>query len=74
MDRYKKLIERYQQQRGRLRGQIHALKAGKMGADGQMIGTDTAATIRRTERQIADLDRAIARCREKVHRLLTLRR
>ena len=74
MDQYEKLIERYQQQQGRLRGQIHSLKAGKIGDAGQMIGTDTAATIRRTERQIADLDRAIARCREKLHRLLTLRR
>ena len=60
MDQHKKLIERYQQQQAKLRGQIRALKAGKTGAGGQMIGTDTAATIRRTERQIVDLDRAIA--------------
>jgi hypothetical protein len=65
MEDYKKTIEGYQRQQIRLRGQINALKARKMGTGGQKIGTDTAATLRRTERQIADLDRAIARYREK---------
>jgi hypothetical protein len=68
MGQYEKLIEDYQQKQVRLRGQISVLKSGKLGAGGQKIGTDTAATIRRTERQIADLDRAIARCGEKAQR------
>jgi hypothetical protein len=65
MEEYKKLIEGYRQQQVRLRGQISALKTRKTGAGGQRTGKDTAAAIRRTERQIADLERAIARCREK---------
>jgi hypothetical protein len=65
MGQYEKLIEGYQRKQVGLRGQISALKARKMAAGGQKTGTDTAAAIRRTERQIADLDRAIAKCREK---------
>ena len=60
-----KMIEGYQRKQVKLRGQISALKARKMGSDGQKVATDTAATIRRTERQIADLDKAIVKCREK---------
>jgi hypothetical protein len=68
MEDNNKVIEGYQQKQVRLRGQISALKARKMRAGGQRIGPDTAAAIPRTERQIADLDRAIAKCREKATR------
>jgi hypothetical protein len=64
MQKYEKLIEGYQQQQVKLRAQISALRARKMGASRKIEG-DAAAAIRRTERQIADLDRAIAKCREK---------
>ena len=62
MEQYKRLSDGYKQKQVALRGQISALKAGRIRAGGKGIGTDTAAAIRRTERQIADLDRAIARC------------
>ena len=65
---YEKMIEGYQRKQVDLRRQISVLKSGKLGAGGQKIGTDTAATIRRTERQIADLDRAIAKCHAKAMR------
>jgi hypothetical protein len=65
MEQYKKLIEGYQRKQIELRSQISVLKAGSMGSGGQKIGTDAAAAIRRIERQIADLDRAIVRCHGK---------
>jgi cob(I)alamin adenosyltransferase len=66
VERYRKMIERYEQQQVKLRGQISMLKAGTMRAGSKRGATANAAAIRRIERQIADLERAIARCREKV--------
>jgi len=65
---YEKMIEGYRRKQVDLRRQISVLKSGKLGVGGQKIGTDIAATIRRTERQIADLDRAIAKCHAKAKR------
>jgi len=55
-----KMIEGYERQQLKLRAQISALKAGKL----RVGRTDTAAAIRRTERQIVDLGRVIARLRQ----------
>jgi len=69
MEQYEKVIKEYRRKQADLRRQISLLKSGKMGAGGQKIGTDTSATIRRAEEQIADLDRAIARSHGKLHPL-----
>ena len=59
---YRKMIEGYEHQQVRLRAQITSLKRGKLM---KTLGTNTAAAIGRAERQITDLERAIARCRAK---------
>jgi superfamily I DNA and RNA helicase len=66
MARYDDIIEGYQEKQATLRRQIAKLRAGQKAAGAQTNGVD-AATIHRTERQIADLDKAIARCREKAN-------
>jgi hypothetical protein len=48
------MIEGYEHQQVRLRAQITSLKRGKLM---KTLGTNTAAAIRRTERQITDLER-----------------
>ncbi|HTP01985.1 MAG TPA: hypothetical protein VMJ64_11480 [Anaerolineales bacterium] len=60
MERYTQMIKGYERQQIKLRAQITSLKAGKSDAG----RTGMAATIRRLERQIADLSRAIARLRQ----------
>ena len=67
MARYDDIIEGYQEKQATLRRQIAKLRAGQKAAGAQTNGVDAAATIHRTERQIADLDKAIARCREKAN-------
>jgi hypothetical protein len=59
------LIKGYEQDQIKLRGQISALKARKVGATNPRIEADAEAAVRRIERQISDLDKAIAKCREK---------
>ena len=63
MQRHDKVIQGYQKRQVTLRRQIQLLKAGKLISGGSE--TDTVAIIRRTERQIADLEKAIVKCREK---------
>jgi hypothetical protein len=63
MEQHKRAIEGYEQQQVKLRGQISALSSGK-GSGDDKVEQDREATIRRTRRQIADLERAIARLRE----------
>jgi hypothetical protein len=60
MQDHKKMIGGYERRQAELRRQISVLKAGTLGDDGAI----RAAAIRRTERQIDDLGRAIARLRE----------
>ena len=64
MERYKKLIQGYERQQTRLRARISSLKAGRVAKGDKLAGEDPVVTIRRTERQIVDLERAIAKCRE----------
>jgi hypothetical protein len=59
------LIKGYEQHQIKLRGQISALKARKTGAINPRTKADAEAAVRRIERQISDLDKAIAKCREK---------
>ena len=60
-----KAISGYKQQQTKLRAQISALKSG-LGAPGdEKAKIDRLGAIRRTQRQIADLDKAIMRLREK---------
>jgi hypothetical protein len=60
--KYDDIVEGYRDKQGDLRRQIAKLKGQiKRGT----AGAGTAAVIQRAERQIADLDAAIARCREK---------
>jgi hypothetical protein len=61
---YAKEIEGYKKKQALLRQQLRRLKSGEIGAGGKTLGTDTLATIQRIERQIADLDKTIARLRE----------
>ena len=61
---YEKAIAGYQQQQSKLRRQVSALESGVGIGDGK-IERDRDATIRRTQRQIADLERAIMRLRER---------
>jgi hypothetical protein len=64
MSKHEKIISGYEQQQTKLRAKISALKSGmSIGDDKAQL--DRSATIRRTQRQIADLDRAIMRLREK---------
>jgi hypothetical protein len=65
MGRHDKAIAGYEHQRIKLRARITSIKRRGLTARMKMLGTDTAAIIRRTERQIADLERAIAKCQEK---------
>ncbi len=58
MAKYDDIVEGYREKQGDLRRQIAKLKGGSAEAG-------TAAVIQRAERQIADLEAAIARCREK---------
>ena len=52
---YRKMIEGYEHQQVRLRAQITSLKRGKLM---KTLGTNAVDAIRRTERQITDLERA----------------
>jgi len=61
---YRKIINGYEHRQVKLRAQISSLKRGKLL---KSLGTDTGAAIRRTERQIMDLERAITRCRANQH-------
>ena len=62
MAKYDDIVEGYLEKQASLRRRIAKLKGGiKMGT----AEAGTAAVIQRAERQIADLDGAIARCREK---------
>jgi hypothetical protein len=65
MQKAETIIKGYEQQQVKLRGQASALKARKMGAASPRIKADAAAAIRRIERQISDLGKAIAKCRER---------
>jgi len=62
MAKYDDIVEGYREKQVGLRGQIAKLK-GQIKRGTAEAGT--AAVIQRAERQIADLDAAIARCREK---------
>jgi hypothetical protein len=64
MSPHNEAIAGYEQRQIKLRAQISALKSGKrIGDDKSKI--DRLAAIRRTQRQIADLDRAITQLRER---------
>jgi hypothetical protein len=65
MGQQEKLVQHYQRRQVKLRAQISAVKAGKFGIGGKKTGTGIPATIRRIERQISDLEKAIVKCREK---------
>ena len=62
MAKYGDIVKGYREKQGDLRRQIVKLK-GRIKTGSAEAGT--AAVIQRAERQIADLDGAIARCREK---------
>jgi len=62
MAKYDDIVEGYREKQGDLRRQIAKLK-GQIRKGSAEAGT--AAVIQRAERQIADLEAAIARCREK---------
>ena len=63
MAKYDEIVEGYREKQGDLRRQIAKLKGqAKMGTADQRA---TMEAIQRIERQIADLEKAIARCREK---------
>jgi hypothetical protein len=64
MSQHETAIAGYERRQIKLRAQISALKAG-MGIGDNEAKTDRLAVIRRTQRQIADLERAIMRLREK---------
>ena len=62
MAKYDDIVEGYREKQVNLRRQIGKLKGQiRMGS----AEAGTAAAIQRAERQIGDLDGAIARCREK---------
>jgi cell division protein FtsB len=63
MSQHEREITSYRQRQDKLRGQISALTSGK-GTGDDKVEKDREATIRRTQRQIADLERAIARLRQ----------
>ena len=63
MQQHEKNIQSYEKRQVTLRQQIRLLKAGNLRSGGSE--PDTMAIIVRTERQIADLERAITKCREK---------
>jgi hypothetical protein len=56
MGRHEETIRSYQKRQVELRQQVRRLKAGRLGSGGE---AQTTAVIQRTERQIADLERAI---------------
>ena len=60
-----KTIEGYLRRQIKLRAQLTALKNGKLPPGMKTPGLDKVAAIRRTQRQLSDLERAIAKCREK---------
>ena len=62
MAKYDDIVEAYREKQGDLRRQIAKLK-GQIRMESAEAGT--AAVIQRAERQITDLEAAIARCREK---------
>jgi hypothetical protein len=62
MAKYDDIVESYRDKQADLRRQISKLK-GQISRGSAKAGA--AAVIQRAERQIADLDAAIARCREK---------
>ena len=62
MAKYDDIVEGYQDKQGDLRRQITKLKGQvKMGT----AESGTAEAIQRIQRQVIDLEGAIARCREK---------
>lgn len=62
MAKYDDIVESYRDKQAGLRRQIAKLKGQvKMGT----AETGTAAAIQRIQRQVIDLDEAVARCREK---------
>ena len=63
MQRHEKMIQGYEKKQVKLRQKIRLLQAVNLKSGGGK--TDTMAIIQRTERQIADLEKAIVRCREK---------
>ena len=68
MAQYDDIIEGYRDKQATIRRQIAKLRAMEKLAGGKTNSPAATATIQRAERQIADLDNAIARCREKAHR------
>jgi len=62
MAKYDDIVDGYQEKQDILRRQIAKLK-GQIRRGTAEAGT--ATVIQRTQRQILDLDQAIARCREK---------
>jgi hypothetical protein len=65
MAQYDDIIDGYRDKQAAIRQQIAKLRAMEKLAGGQPNNPVATATIHRAERQIADLDNAIARCREK---------
>jgi hypothetical protein len=63
MEHHERMIQSHLRSQVWLLQQIRLLKAGRLSSGGSE--TQTGAVIRRTERQVADLDRVIARLREK---------
>ena len=59
------IIEGYHHKQAAIRHQIAKLRAMQKLAGGQTDNLVATATVHRLERQIDDLDNAIARCREK---------
>ena len=62
-EQQQQMLQGYQKRQVWLRQQIRLLKAGKLRCGGSE--PLTRAVIRRTERQAADLDRAVARLRKQ---------
>jgi hypothetical protein len=65
MAQYDDIIDGYRDKQAAIRQQIAKLRAMEKLAGGETNNPVATATIHRAERQIADLDNAIARCREK---------
>ena len=65
MARYDDIVEGYQEKQAALRRSIEKLEAGRVKGRG-IGGSDTA--IQKNQREIVELNAAIARCREKSRR------
>ena len=66
MAQYDDIIDGYRDKQAAIRRQIATLRAMEKLTGGQTDNPVATATIHRAERQIADLDDAIARCGEKL--------